>query len=420
MRKKKETLLIDYTHQHRFSISSSGQKIFALNSRKGLLKNSINSTEIISESKEFATINQVEEYIHTNKANITFDKINKTQFMAGKILRDNQLLLDTLEKLGLYKWELISKNKSINRYVIDKDSQCKKNIFNHFSHSINFKLFANSKTIELGVGSTDFSKINRDGLTFRLKDIVNNNRDAKKIRFKDKVPIVLDSGDGGILFHEIIGHSLEADYIVQKLSPFSINNIGEEIFPKALTVNTFDGKDLFFAGLSSDDEGSVINTKELITDGRLNGILSDNFHKDILQLNSAGYARVEDFTKLYQPRMHSLFIKPGKFNHNDIIESVNYGVFVKEFDEGKVFFANNTFSLSVKESYLIEKGRITAPLGSIIIRGNIREVLNSITMIGNNFRYDRGVSYCYKNGQTLNVRVGQPTVKVEGIIISET
>ena len=119
------------------------------------------------------------------------------------------------------------------------------------------------------------------------------------------------------------------------------------------------------------------------------------------------------------PRMYALYLQPGKYNTEDLVESTRFGIFAKEFGEGKVFFNKNMFYFNIKSAYLIEKGKMSQPLGSIIMSGNITDILNSVDMIANNFRYDKGISYCIKNGQTVNVRVGQPTVKINNLYVSK-
>lgn len=116
--------------------------------------------------------------------------------------------------------------------------------------------------------------------------------------------------------------------------------------------------------------------------------------------------------------MYSLYLKSGKYHPEELVKSTRYGVFAKEFGDGKVYFDKNLFHFNIKEAYLVEDGKTTAPLGRVVVRGNINEVLNSILMVGNDFRFDKGISYCYKNGQTLNVRVGQPSIKVDNLYIT--
>ena len=384
------------------------------------METNLNRNEVESQSIEFGSIDLINDYLSSNKIKniIKTDHRFNTQFNAGRLLRENQDIVNALDDLKLYQWDLTTKASSYNRHIIVRDNRITENIFNHFNISINFKLTENLPQTQLGIGVSNSQRINKDGLKLRLKDIVNNNRNNRNVEFRERYPVILDSGDGGILFHEIIGHSLEADYIAKKMSPFSINDIGKQIFPENLTISTRDNNDSFFSGIKTDDEGNIPDRSDLVTNGVLNKILSDNYHNYLLEQNNSCSARTEDFTKLSQPRMYSIYIKPGKYNREELIDSVEYGVFAKEFGEGKVFFSNKTFSLIVNESYLIENGKITDPLGTIILKGKITEVLNSIEMIGNDFRYDKGVSYCYKNGQTLSVRVGQPSIKIDNVSVS--
>jgi TldD protein len=117
--------------------------------------------------------------------------------------------------------------------------------------------------------------------------------------------------------------------------------------------------------------------------------------------------------------MYSLYLKPGDYYPEELIDSTLYGIYGREFGEGKIYFDKNIFYFNIRDARLIEKGKLTLPLGNIVVTGDIIEVLSSVDMVANDFRYDKGVSYCFKNGQTLNVRVGQPTVKINNLYVTK-
>ena len=199
--------------------------------------------------------------------------------------------------------------------------------------------------IEVGEGGTHSPKFNQDGLISRIKEILDNHRQAEKhrVEINEKVPVILNAGDGGILFHEILGHALEADYIYMGRSPISTSDIGRPIMPKHVTVVTSDGEDTFFGDLTCDDEGETPKSPVLIEKGVLKNIISDSFYRDLLDIKSCGHSRVEDFTSLPMPRMYALYLKPGSSSPEDLIKSTSLGVYAREFGEGKINFDKNIF-----------------------------------------------------------------------------
>jgi TldD protein len=116
--------------------------------------------------------------------------------------------------------------------------------------------------------------------------------------------------------------------------------------------------------------------------------------------------------------MFAIYVQPGSYPAEEIIASTPYGIYAREFGDGGLDFGAGRFFFNIRQSYLIEKGRLTAPIGSLTVSGQIREILNDIGMVGNDFKYDRGVSYCQKNGQILPVRVGQPTIKINKLFVN--
>ncbi len=127
---------------------------------------------------------------------------------------------------------------------------------------------------------------------------------------------------------------------------------------------------------------------------------------------------MEDFSMRPMPRMFSIYLENGKYSQKELMSSTEKGVFAREFGDGKVLFHKNRFYFNIPSAYMIRKGKVGEPLGSIVVSGKVDEVFNSVEMIGDDFSLDRGISYCYKDGQTLNVRVGQPSVKINKLKFS--
>lgn len=409
--------LIENSYAYYFSINSTDKKKFTLKKKTGILKRQFND-EWANVSHELTSTRDADEFLEKSLPPKLHKPQNEVVFQPGKLLKENQYLLDALRDMEAMEWETVFRANHAKRIIIKKGSKEKINQFLHFSVLVKVRLKDQRHFIEVGEGSTQAAKFNQNGIISRLKEIIQNHKTKQTVDFKEKIPVILNSGDGGILLHEILGHSLEADYIFQRRSPIAIESIGQRIMPKHITVTTSDKNDAFFKDISCDDDGETPRSGPLIEKGILRGIISDSFHKNLLNIKHCGFSRVEDFTHLPMPRMFALYLKPGDYHPDELIASTRYGVYAREFGEGKIHFDKNTFSFNIRDARLIENGKRTRPLGNIMVTGNIIEILNSIDMVANDFRYDKGISYCFKNGQTLNVRVGQPTVKINNLYVT--
>ncbi len=418
--KKFSVDLIEENHAYYFSIDSNDKKEYTVKKKTGILQRKFND-EWISHSHELTSVPEAKKHLDKK---IKF-KGHKDQgefpFQPGKIIVENRYILDFLRDLDVMEWKAIFRASRTRRIIIKRGSKEKKTNFDHFSLSIKVRLKEHRNFIEVGEGSVQPSKFNQDGLISRVKEIIDNHKYAgkKSIEVKEKIPVILSPGDGGILLHEILGHALEADYIFLHRSPISVADIGQQIMPKNITVMTTDKNDTFFKGLVCDDEGETARSAALIEKGVLKNIISDSFYKNLLNIKNCGHSRVEDFTRLPMPRMYALYLKPGDYHPEELIDSTPYGIYGREFGEGKIYFDKNIFYFNIRDARLIEKGKLTFPLGNIVVTGDIIEVLSSVDMVADDFRYDKGVSYCFKNGQTLNVRVGQPTVKINNLYVTK-
>jgi TldD protein len=305
------------------------------------------------------------------------------------------------------------------RIIAGKENKKKESDFIYFSILIKLRLNGQREVIEVGEGSVREAKFNQSGLAARVKEIVDNHQHSQNIVFSDKIPVILSPGDGAVFFHEILGHSLEADYLCRGISPISLQDMGKPVISKNVTLVTGDKTDDFFKNIACDDEGEPLKPVVLVKNGVLKNVIADSFYKELLNLKTGGHSRVKDFTGNPMPRMYALYIKPGNYHPDELLESTKYGVYAKEFGDGRVYFEKNLFYFNIKEAFLVENGRLSVPLGNVVVRGNILEALNSVEMVGDDFRCDKGISYCYKNGQAINVRVGQPTVKIKNLFVSK-
>jgi predicted Zn-dependent protease len=410
--------MLEQTETWYFSVNSRDQKDHFYKKRTGLLQREINKHQIYK-SIELPATADAKPFITPPVTSGSLKIRNKeTAFNPNKILRDNEPVLKTLRELKPVEWKMIVRAKQTGRVIFKKKEKEKKTNFTYFSILIKLRLKDHRSFIEIGEGTVQTLKFNQDGLCSRIKKIYENHRHGKSHLFRDKVPVILNSGDGAIIFHELLGHSLEADYIYHGRSPISPGDIGKPIISKNVTLVTRDPNDNFFKGISCDDEGETPGSVILVENGVLRNLVSDQVYKNRLKLGTCGHSRVEDFTKIPMPRMFALYLKPGAYHPNELISSTRYGIYASEFGDGKVFFDKNLFYFNIREAWLIQNGKLADPLGSINVRGNILEVLNSVNMTANDFRFDKGTSYCFKNGQTINVRVGQPTVKIDNLYVT--
>lgn len=409
--------LVEQNEARYFSIDSREEKEYLFKRRTGLLQRGLDngrpgkSLELNSPANARTLV--------SGKITAAALKIpaKDIPFNPAKILRDNEYILDTLRQIKPAEWKIILRANHTGRVIIKKKSKEKKTAFTYFSILIKLKLKKHGDVIEVGEGSVQSLKFNQDGLGSRIKKIVENHGNSKSHRFTGKVPVILNSGDGAILFHEILGHSLEADHIFRKQSPISSADMGKQIVSPNVTLVTQYNNDSFFKNVPCDDEGETAASSILVEKGILRNLIADSFYKRRLGLENCGHSRVEDFTKMPMPRMYALYLKPGDYHPEELIASTKNGVYASEFGEGKVYFHRNLFHFNIREAWLIKNGKLSSPLGNIIVQGNIGEVLNSVEMVADDFRFDRGISYCFKKGQTVNVRVGQPTVKIGNLYV---
>jgi len=231
--------------------------------------------------------------------------------------------------------------------------------------------------------------------------------------------VVLGNGWPGILLHEAIGHGLEGDFNRKGSSAFS-GRIGERVAAQGVTV-VDDGTLARRRGsLQMDDEGNPSQCTTLIENGILKGYLQDTLNARLMGVPVTGNARRESFAHLPMPRMTNTYMLNGDKDPNEIISSVKRGLYAVNFGGGQVDITSGKFVFSTSEAYIIEDGKITHPVKGATLIGNGPDVLTRISMIGNDMALDSGVGTCGKEGQSVPVGVGQPTVKIDGLTVGGT
>jgi TldD protein len=231
--------------------------------------------------------------------------------------------------------------------------------------------------------------------------------------------VVLGPGWPGVLLHEAIGHGLEGDFNRKGVSAFS-GRIGQQVAAAQCTV-VDDGTLAARRGsLNVDDEGTPTQCTTLIEKGVLRGYLQDKLNARLTGVASTGNGRRESFAHATMPRMTNTYMLPGEYAPEEIIASVPKGLYCRNFGGGQVDITSGKFVFSASEAYLIENGRITAPVRGATLIGNGPDVLTRVQMVGNDLRLDEGVGTCGKEGQEVPVGVGQPTLRVDGLTVGGT
>jgi TldD protein len=231
--------------------------------------------------------------------------------------------------------------------------------------------------------------------------------------------IVLGPGWPGVLLHEAIGHGLEGDFNRKGASTFA-GRIGQRVAAAGVTV-VDDGTLAHRRGsLNIDDEGNPSQCTMLIEDGILRGYLQDTMNARLMKMPVTGNARRESFAHLPMPRMTNTYMLGGDKDPGEILASVKHGIFAANFGGGQVDITNGKFVFSASEAYMIENGKITYPVKGATLIGNGPDVLNRVSMIGNDMRLDAGVGVCGKEGQSVPVGVGQPTLRIEEVTVGGT
>lgn len=233
------------------------------------------------------------------------------------------------------------------------------------------------------------------------------------------LPVVLGPGWPGILLHEAIGHGLEGDFNRKGTSAFS-GMVGQQVASPLCTVvddGTLSGRR---GSLNVDDEGTPAQNTVLIENGILKGYMQDRMNAGLMGVSATGNGRRESYAHLPMPRMTNTYMHAGPHDPEEIIASVDKGLYAVNFGGGQVDITSGKFVFSASEAYLIENGKVTAPVKGATLIGNGPDVLKRVSMLGNDLRLDPGVGTCGKEGQSVPVGVGQPTMLIDELTVGGT
>jgi TldD protein len=234
-----------------------------------------------------------------------------------------------------------------------------------------------------------------------------------------QMTVVLGPGWPGVLLHEAIGHGLEGDFNRRGTSAFT-GRIGERVASPLCTVvddGTLPGRR---GSLNIDDEGTPTSCTTLIENGVLRGYLQDKLNARLMGAKPTGNGRRESFAHATMPRMTNTYMLAGPHEPEEIIRSVKRGLYAVNFGGGQVDITSGKFVFSASEAYLIEDGKVTAPVKGATLVGNGPDVLTRVSMVGNDLMLDEGIGSCGKDGQTVPVGVGQPTLRVDALTVGGT
>lgn len=336
----------------------------------------------------------------------------------GLIMRQQRPLMEALATMALDQWTVVIRSFRQHRMVRGRSGSDHSIIHCHEGLHLRGRILPGDREIEVGEGRLPGEAFNRDGLLQRLRNVVENRRRARPFHDSLSLPLVLAAGDGGIIWHELMGHSLEGDHVLSGDSPLSVNDIGRRVMSKEVTLSARCETDPFLPRKLRDDEGETCRHHRLIEDGVLRRFICDGNTGKRLEVPERGHARQESFDRPVLPRMFALYLQPGKATFEDVLGSVRRGVYAAEFGLGRVLFRKGRFAFHIPSAFLIENGRLGPPLGPVMVQGDLETAFRAVTMVGDDFRLDRGISFCHKRGQVLHVRVGQPTVRVDGLTVS--
>jgi len=275
--------------------------------------------------------------------------------------------------------------------------------------------FGGGGRVEFGffVGADDWQRYAREAVRQAILNLSAIDAPA------GSMDVVLGPGWPGILLHEAIGHGLEGDFNRKKTSAFS-DRIGEKVASELCTV-VDDGTIPSRRGsINVDDEGTPTHRTVLIEKGILKGYLQDRLNAGLMKMALTGNGRRESYAHIPMPRMTNTFMLAGDSDPDEIIRSVNKGLYAVSFGGGQVDITSGKFVFSASEAYLIEDGKVTRPVKGATLIGNGPDVLTRVSMVGADLKLDEGVGTCGKDGQSVPVGVGLPTIKINGLTVGGT
>ncbi|MCI5048703.1 MAG: metallopeptidase TldD-related protein, partial [Rickettsiales bacterium] len=234
-----------------------------------------------------------------------------------------------------------------------------------------------------------------------------------------EMPVVLGPGWCGVLLHEAVGHGLEGDFNRKGTSTFS-GRVGEQVASKGVTVIDNGTMQDRRGSLSIDDEGTPSGETVLIEDGILKGYMQDRLNARLMGVKATGNGRRESFAHQPMPRMTNTYMLNGEHETDELVAAVDRGIYATHFGGGQVDITSGKFVFSASEAYLIEDGKVKHPIKGATLIGNGPDVMQKVKMLGNDMCLDEGIGTCGKNGQSVPVGVGQPSMLISQMTVGGT
>ena len=231
--------------------------------------------------------------------------------------------------------------------------------------------------------------------------------------------VILGPGWPGILLHEAIGHGLEGDFNRKKTSVFA-NLVGKQVASKQITIVDDGTLKNRRGSLTIDDEGTPTQNTVLIENGILKNFMQDRLNARLMNISPTGNGRRESYSSIPMPRMTNTYMLNGQYEHEELIESTKNGIYATQFSGGQVDITSGKFVFSASEAYLVKDGKIDRPIKGATLIGNGPDVLKRVSMVANNLEIDKGIGTCGKEGQSVPVGVGQPSLKVDNLTVGGT
>ena len=231
--------------------------------------------------------------------------------------------------------------------------------------------------------------------------------------------VILGPGWPGILLHEAIGHGLEGDFNRKKTSVFA-NLVGKQVASKQITIVDDGTLKNRRGSLTIDDEGTPTQNTVLIENGILKNFMQDRLNARLMNISPTGNGRRESYSSIPMPRMTNTYMLNGQYEHEELIKSTKNGIYATQFSGGQVDITSGKFVFSASEAYLVKDGKIDRPIKGATLIGNGPDVLKRVSMVANNLEIDKGIGTCGKEGQSVPVGVGQPSLKVDNLTVGGT
>mgnify|MGYP002839828093 CR=1 FL=1 len=230
---------------------------------------------------------------------------------------------------------------------------------------------------------------------------------------------MLGAGWPGVLLHEAVGHGLEGDFNRKGTSTFA-GSLGDQVASKGVTIVDDGTMSDRRGSITIDDEGTPSGYNVLIEDGKLVGHMQDKTNARLMGVAPTGNGRRESYAHLPMPRMTNTYMLPGESDPEEILASLDRGIYAVNFGGGQVDITSGRFVFSTSEAYLVEKGKIVCPVKGATLIGNGPEAMRQVTMVGNDLALDNGIGNCGKSGQWVPVGVGQPSLRIDGLTVGGT